>query len=288
MLKRILLFSGICAAALAQEAPVGIVTLTQGSVQIFEPGAKTGRKLDFADVLRNGSRIVTGADGKVKFVSCAQSIAAQAQPNSEIQFGRSNYDVKRGSVEQPHKVPSCLVPLASIGGRDSHIGGINMRGDTIMQLLSPVGTSVDPGQVKFVWQPVEGATNYRLAVRDGSGNDFWEQDTNSSNTTLRYASPTKLIAGASYRWRVTALQGEEVLSSASAKMTVFSAEDLNRIDEIRKNSIQPQESHLMLGMLFEELNAPEMALAEYEKLSAMPANGWVAQKTAALRTRLTH
>ncbi|MCU1309294.1 MAG: hypothetical protein JWO20_419 [Candidatus Angelobacter sp.] len=284
MLKRILVFGAICATALAQDAPVGIVTLTQGSAQIFEPGAKRGRKLDFADVLRNGSRIVTGGDGKVKFVSCAQSIAAQAQPNSEIQFGKSNYEVKRGSVEQPHQVPSCLVPLANVGGRDSHIGGINMRGDTIMQLLSPVGTSVDPGQVKFVWQSVEGASNYRLAVRDGNGNDFWEQDTNSSTTSLQYASPTKLMAGASYRWRVTALQGEEVLSSASAKMTIFSAEDLSRIDEIRKSSSQASESHLMLGMLFEELNAPDLALAEYEKLSAMPV--WLAQKTALLRTRL--
>src|SRR4051794_33160449 len=163
-------FLALCAIAAAQQSPVGIITMTSGDAKIFEPLAKTGRSVEMADVVQPGSRIVTGANGKVSFISCADGSAAQAQADSEIVFNTTGFQVKRGTVSQQHKVPPCRVPVATIGGRDSHIGGVNMRGETTMRLLSPVGTAVDSAQVTFRWQAVDGATLYRVALRDAKGN----------------------------------------------------------------------------------------------------------------------
>lgn len=284
MHKVAIAFSALCAVAIAQQPPVGIVTMATGDARIFEPSAKIGRSVEMADVVLPGSRIVTGVHGKVSFVSCSDGTVAEAQDNSEIVFATAGFQVKRGRVGQQHKVPPCKVPVANVGGRDSHIGGVNMRGEATMQLVSPVGTAVDPGQVTFRWQPVEGVTTYRLALRDGRGNDLWESETKAPTTSFQWNGEKKLRSGESYRWRVTALQGEDVLSSASAEMDVFSAYDLGRIIAA-KNRRESAESHLLLGMLYEELNAPDLALAEYEKISGAKSK-WLEEKVAALRRQL--
>lgn len=279
MLRLWCVFCILGGLALSQEAPVGIVTTTQGDSKIFEPHGKGGRALEIADVLTPGSRIVTGANGKASFVSCAQSSSAQAQPSTEIVFSTGGFQVKRGQVSREHKVPSCHIPPVNVGGRDAHIGGVNMRGEATMQLLSPVGTAVDPEKVTFRWQPVDGATIYRVAVRDSNGSDLWESEAKSPSAT--YNGEKKLTPSGSYRWRVTALQGEEVLSSASARMDVLSAESLARASELRKQA-DGAETHLMLGMLYEELNAPDMALVEYLKVNG-PRSAWLEEKIALLR-----
>jgi len=284
-MRRILLLSLFSVLGLAQDAPVGIVTMTQGDAKMTQPGAKNPMQVEIADVLPVNSRITT-TKGKVSFVSCVQSIAGQIQPDSDVLFTAAGYDVKKGSVAQVHKIPSCHVPVTNVGGPNAHLGGVNMRGgETTMQLLSPVGTAVDPAQVSFRWQPVEGATLYRVALRDSSGNDLWEYEVKAPTTSLAYSGEKKLSPGASYRWRVTALQGDEVLSSASAKMDVFSAEDLAHITTTRKQSVDPAESHLLLGMLYEELNAPELALAEYQKVQASTKSKWLGEKISGLKPK---
>jgi len=65
-----------------------------------------------------------------------------------------------------------------------------------------------------------------------------------------------------------------------AKMTMFSAADLMRIDEIRKSKPQCSRVARELGMLFEELNAPDLALAEWRK--AICNAGWLAQEDGQL------
>lgn len=275
----------LCTFALAQEAPIGIVTAAQGEPQIFEAGAKKSRRLELADVLHPGSRVVTGANGKVGFVSCAQSVAAVAQPASEIVFSKSGFAVKSGSVEQQRKVPSCRIPLASAGMTASHIGGVRMRGETTMRLLSPVGTSVLPEKLKLSWKAVDGASAYRVTLRDDNGGDIWEWS--GKEIAVDYPGAPKLAMGRSYRWLVTALQGEDVLSSASAGFRVLSEEECKRIAETRAAPGGPQESHLLLGMLYEELNMPEQALAEYSQLPTPAAGSWLEAEINALRQQLS-
>lgn len=274
-----------CAMAVAQEAPVGIVTSAHGEPQIFEAGAKKGRKLELADVLHAGSRIVTGANGKVSFVSCAQAVAVVAQPASEIIFSKSGFAVKSGAVEQQRKVPSCRIPLASAGSASSHLGGVRMRGETTMRLISPVGAAVLPERLRLAWNSVDGASAYRVTLRDDNGGDIWEWS--GKETAVDYPGPPALVTGSSYRWLVTALQGEDVLSSSSAGFRVLSGEECKRISETRAAVAGSQESHLLLGMLYEELNMPEEALAEYSQLPAPAAGSWLASEITALRQQLS-
>ena len=289
MHKWIWMTLALSTACWAQSAstPVGIVTFAQGDASVIDARAKGPVKLEIADLLHDGSRVITGANGKVNFVSCAQSLGAQAQPGSEIVFANNSYEVKRGKVEQVHKVPSCRIPQASVAGRDAHLGGTNMRGgDAVtMLLLSPVGTSVMPDRVAFSWKPVDGATVYRVAIRDDKGNDISEIE--SKTNSLSYADAKKMEPGKSYRWRVTALQGDDVLSSASAPMKVISSEDMARIEAVRKSSQSADEEHLMLGMLYEELDAPDLALSEYTRLPSTDPASWIAREMAALRARLS-
>ena len=267
--------------ATAQEAPVGIVTLAQGDVQIFEPGVRKGRKAQMADPLVAGSRLVTGADGKISFVSCAQSLAGTLPPKSELQFSKSGFTVVVGAIGQQRKVPSCRVPLANATG--THLGGVAMRGQSTLRLVSPVGTVIPAAPVTFTWKPVDGATDYRVTLRDEDGKDLWESETKT--TTITYDA--KLTMGRSYRWLATALQNSDVLSSASALMRVVSAQEDQRIEELRRGASASAESHLLLGMLYEELNMPEQALAEYQKLPSAAPGSWLEAEIAALRKRLS-
>lgn len=282
MPRLITILLAMCGFAGAQEAPVGIVTFAQGDSQIFEPGVKRGRKLQIADTLLSGSRVVTGTDGKVSFVSCAQSVAATALPKSELQFSKSGFAVTSGAIDQQRRVPSCRVPLASATG--THIGGVAMRGQSTMQLISPVGTVVPAAPVKLAWKPVDGATDYRIMMRDDDGNDLWESE--AKVTTVTYDGPPKLLMGKTYRWRVTALQNDDVLSSASAMLRVLSADENKRIEELRSGIHSSDESHLLLGMLYEELNMPDQALTEYQKLPATAPGSWLDSEITALRKRL--
>lgn len=268
----------------AQEGPVGIVTSAQGDVQIFEPGIKKGRKVQFADVLTNGSRVVTGVDGKISFVSCPQSVAATALPKSNLQFTKAGFAVITGSVEKERKAPACRVAPARSSG--THIGGTAMRGQSTMQLDAPVGIVVPEGPVTLSWKAVDGATDYRVTLRDEGGNDFWESEVKSTSAT--YSGPPRLAMGKSYRWSVTALEKGDVLSSASAMLRVVSAEESQRIAELRAGLPAENEGHLLLGMLYEELNMPAQALAEYQKLPAPAPGGWLAAEMAALQQRLSN
>jgi hypothetical protein len=210
-------------------------------------------------------------------------MAGSLPPKSELQFGKMGFTVVAGTIEQQRKVPSCRVPLAS--GTGTHLGGVAMRGQSTLRLISPVGTVVPATTVTFAWKPVDGATDYRVTLRDDEGNDLWESETKT--TTITYDGPSKLVMGRSYRWLATALQNSDVLSSASAVMRVVSAEENQRIEELRRGSSSSAESHLLLGMLYEELNMPEQALAEYQKLPAAAPGSWLETEIAALRKRLS-
>ncbi len=68
-------------------------------------------------------------------------------------------------------------------------------------LTSPLdGSSVEPSDGLFVWQPVQGAARYQFERRPGTSGGAVET---ISTPTTKWA-PTNAIAGGSWQWRVTA------------------------------------------------------------------------------------
>lgn len=277
-----LLLALLMSPCLGQDVPLGIITSVSGDAQVLDAGAKKLRAAELADVLHPGTRLVTGGNGSIGFVFCPEASAAVMESRTSLEFNRTSYTVKSGAVGQPRRVPSCRIPLVSAGGA-AHVGGVNMRGQTNLLLVSPVGVAVALGGVEFTWKPVEGATFYRIALRNDDGEEFWEGE--SAQPALTYDPAERLAPGSSYRWRVTALRDEEVLSSASAGFRVLNNEEMQRVQELKAASMPWEEQRILLGMLYEELNMPQQALEQYQQLK-IAASSRLEAHVAALRARL--
>lgn len=272
----------LAAACAAQGPPLGIVTSVSGDARILEPGAKKPRPVEIADVLESGTLLTTGPNARISFVFCPDATAQLMNGRTTLQFSKATFAVNAGTLGPARRVPSCRIPVASASLATTHVGGVNMRGQASLRLVSPSGTSTAPGALRFVWKPVETASVYRVGLGEDGGEEFWEAE--SKETFLAYAGDRKLALGGVYRWRVTALREDEVLSSASASFRVLSGEEWRRIYELKSAAISAEERHILLGMLYEEYNMPDLALEEYMHLKVTPGSRLEA-RVAGLRQR---
>lgn len=290
ILLAVLSLAPVSASGQGQGSPVGMITAVQGGAKIFDGSGKTGRQAELADLIFPGTRIVAGEESGVVFVFCPEQITASLPPDGEVTFGSAAMQVKGPGLRQSHKIPACRIPVASsFGSPRSRLGGVNLRGETTLRLYSPSGTRVLPKGFVMRWSSVAGADLYRLDIRDETGNTVWESD---SKATQLVCDSDRLLANMEYRWRVTALQGADILASGSTWLRVASAEDQRRIIELRsqligvdreKSTSTPQ---LLMAFLYEELEMPDLALAEYQQVYPAKPNAWLAEKVKSLRDRL--
>jgi hypothetical protein len=76
-------------------------------------------------------------------------------------------------------------------------GGL-ARGEDVVRFLRPVeGEVVTPGQRTLSWTPVDGATRYRVELRDGLGKRVWSGE--SAGTSVSLPGSVPLDAGTRYR-----------------------------------------------------------------------------------------
>jgi hypothetical protein len=256
-----------------QEIAVGVITQVRGEVKLYAPGAKTARGADVADLLHNGTRIVTGKDGQVSFLFCPESIAAEAGSSTELRFSTTQVQAKVGSLRNRRPIPSCQVPVAAVSETSAeHLGGMLLRGQSSLTLLSPVGTNVVDSHVRFRWKQLDQATQYRIDLKDEKGNEIWKATSQASS--IDYAGKQAFERGKVYRWRVMALEDLEVLSSASGFFRVLSEEEVARVTQLRREclawaQVRPADptSHLLLAFLYEEMQLPDLALEEYRRVA---------------------
>lgn len=83
--------------------------------------------------------------------------------------------------------------------------------DKVVVIVAPSdGLTVEPGEVTFAWQGVEGARSYRLRIVDGefAGHSRAVADTlMHDDTTGIKRSYTRTLDEGSYQWSITALNG---------------------------------------------------------------------------------
>lgn len=246
-------------SALAAGQSVGVLLRVQGDVKVTD--AKGSHQAALAEALPAGSRLMIAKGAKASFLFCPQSLVADATGPTEVSLSGSALEAKTSQLVT-RKIAGCkLPPTANAGDR---IGGVSLRGDNPMVLHSPANASVLADHVVFQWMKVEGADQYRVTVKSDS-NLLWETETKSNE--LAYSGPA-LTAGQRYRWSVTALQGEEVLSSASAWMKVLRTDEQQTLTQAERdwpNADDPSRP-LAMAFVYEQLDMPDAALEQYRSV----------------------
>lgn len=264
----------LCITAPAQS--VGVLLRAEGDVKIADTNGT--HKAALAEVLPAGVHLVLARGAKASFLYCPQSVVADAAGPNEVTLSLSSVGSK--SPLATRTIAGCRLPATP--GAGDRMGGLTLRGDNPMVLISPANASVRADRVVFKWMNVEAADKYRLTVKSDA-NLLWEKTT--TTTELAYGGPP-LTSAQRYRWSVTALQGDDVLSSASAWMKPLTTDELRRLAEAEKDWPDPNDPARPLAMAFvyEELDMPSSALDEYRKISQ--PGGEVEKRIAELEKRL--
>ena len=144
-------------------------------------------------------------------------------------------------------------------------------------LNHPFAESVLTGRPQFSWQPLAGASSYRVEVYDEEFRKVGESP-NLTSTTWTPAEP--LPGGHVYSWTVTAHMGskevrEPVPPSPEAKFGVLPPDEVERLSDARSRF---PNAHLLLAALYARAGALEQARAELKILeSANPGSAFVTQ-----------
>ena len=148
--------------------------------------------------------------------------------------------------------------LSEFNGARSALRG---TGDnTAFKLLSPVGVVIADDRPTFQWEPLEGATAYRVEISDSPSRDPIRGDPLPATAT-QWTPSGALPRGNFYSWIVIAtVDGKEVVSpDASLPEAKFKVLDDEKAKEL--NLLKRAGSHLALGVFF----AREGMIAEAEK-----------------------
>lgn len=148
--------------------------------------------------------------------------------------------------------------LSEFSGARSALRG---TGDnTSFKLLSPVGVVIADDRPTFRWEPLEGATAYRVEISDSPSREPVRSSPLAATTT-EWTPPKALPRGKVYSWVVIAtVDVKEIVSpDASLLEARFKVLDDEKAKEL--NLLKHAGSHLALGVFF----AREGMIAEAEK-----------------------
>lgn len=290
IISAILLFGAVARA----QAPVGLLSLVSGEVQILRAGQQAPVPARTADLLAAGDRIVTGAAGEATFLFCPQSRAAKLLPGSELVFAAGSYAVGKGRLAEERAVPSCRLPstltLASASRVQS--GMLRLRGANLL-LRSPSRTNVATLQPQFRWEPVDRAQTYELKVLDREERILWRAEV--SGTEAEYpADATPLAWGQKYWWRVTARDERDPLEEVGSYFQILSADQSQDVhlaeDSLRAMLEQNPDDNwprFLLAFLYEERGMLDEAARLYSVLDRrMGSQPWVESRLTELMNKL--
>ncbi len=82
-------------------------------------------------------------------------------------------------------------------------------------LVSPVNYQYVDDHPTFIWEPVEGATKYKLFLKTSRiGGDIWIVELNKDTVQVPYSGDTNLISGNTYYWQVGSVSKTEINSES--------------------------------------------------------------------------
>jgi hypothetical protein len=274
--------------------PVGLLSLVAGDVRIIRAGENAPVPARTADLLGAGDRVLTGANSEARFLFCPESRAAKMTAGSEVEFDAASLSVKKGSLAEERKVPTCRLPASLVLAAASKMktGSMRMRGSG-MVLRAPANTMVATLNPQFHWDPVENATNYELTLRDREEHILWKGSV--SGTEVSYpGDATALAWGQKYRWRVTAQRDGDTLDEAGSSFQVMPAEQAAKVrtavaDLEKERAANPAENGplFLLAFLYEDNGMLDDAVRVYGELAQrMGQQEWLQSRMNELMAQL--
>ena len=285
----------LCLSAAAQAAtPVGLLSAVSGNVQIVRAGEESPAPARIADLIGVGDRILTGSNAEAGFLFCPESRAAKILSDSEVQFEAAALQVHKGKLGDERKVPSCRLPanLALAGESQMQSGMMRLRG-AILELRSPSRTNISTLQPHFRWGPVDDAKLYELRLMDREERILWRQSL--SSTEVGYPTDASALAwGQKYWWRVTASDGEDMLTEAGSYFQVLpndKAEQVRSLESNLRRMLQDNPADngplFLLAFLYEENGMLDEAALLYGELhDRMGSQAWIQGRMYELMNKL--
>jgi len=171
------------------------------------------------------------------------------------------------------ETPPGLARLIGKGG--TLLGGAGAG--AAFALTNPVGTVVQSDRPLFRWQPLSGATGYRVTVYDSN---FNKVVTSPQLSETEWTASQSLERGSIYSWQVTALkEGREIRSPVPPAPEVkFSILDSASAEELARAQQSYANSHLTLGTLYARAGLLDEAEREFQALLQANPKSEVAQK----------
>jgi hypothetical protein len=168
------------------------------------------------------------------------------------------------------------VLLTKLIGKDGTLLGEAKNGRPF-NLIAPVGTVLSEDRPNFRWEPLTGATSYRLHVYD---RDFNEVAASEALKGTNWTPSNQLRRGSIYNWIVTAqLGGKEVSSpippAPEARFFVLDSDQNAQLNQAKQDLAQ---SHLLLGLTYAKLGLLDDSIAEFEKLVLENPDSPIARK----------
>jgi hypothetical protein len=109
----------------------------------------------------------------------------------------------RGQLPLPAAVQALIGTEGTLAGGPS--------GGTPLALTGPVGTAVVDDRPSFRWQPLAGASRYRVTVADASGSELTSGETTGAT---QWTPIQALPRGKTLQWEVQAFQGDRELDKS--------------------------------------------------------------------------
>jgi len=275
-------------------APVGLLSLVTGNVQIVRAGEKTPRPARTADLIGAGDRVLTGSQSEATFLFRPESRSAKILAGAEVQFEADSVRVQKGKLGEERKLPSCHLPenLALAPASRLEAGIMRLRGSNLI-LLSPSRTNIATPRPLFLWEPVESATGYSLKLLDREERVLWSQNVASTEAQYPVDAPP-LAWDQKYWWRVTAHDAEDTLTEVGAYFQVLPEDQAERVRSSEASLRRMMSEHpadngalFLLAFLHDENGMPDQAARAYGALvERMGPQEWVQARLSELMNKL--
>jgi hypothetical protein len=228
----IIALSSIAPTALAASNRIsnGQIIQTSGEVQLMRQDGRTIRPTAGTPIYP-GDKLQTAQNGQIT-IQCAdfgiKSIAPGENQLNSCLLANNSKGCSDDLIECPHRGD----------------GRINWNSAPIPYIISPRRTKLLDSKPIFRWNPVAGATSYKLSLRENGAKLNWEMTV--SGTEVAYPGEPPLKPGASYKLIVETNTGISSESAVGEGDIEFSLLDEQEVAKVKKEvgAIERQVQHL--------------------------------------------
>lgn len=211
--------------------PAAIVYGLKGGATLGAPASK--RPLQLFAWIPAGETIEVAA-GSTVALAFSNGTRYELGPSSSARLGKSELESQVGSVRRLPSVPPLphidrIVEDAAVGSR---AGALRIRGRSSSTLYPSPGTTSIADATTLRFEPVAGATQYRVEVTDGTGKAIFQKETSSTSLPI----PAGLLKpGSRYGWTRRALDRNETVQSAHSQISTLDAAAQSSRAALRKS-----------------------------------------------------